>query len=576
MKTPYTLHRVRHIENLREMLQTSVELYGEKTAFSQNEGGQFRDYSFSQYGRDTAALCLALDAALRERGAESFASKRVLVSGENSYAWVVSYMACMCGAATVIPVDKEMAVGDVQNIIDMTAPAVLLYADSLCAKFDSMTSDAIRIPFSALGTWLERGAALLDAGQTAALDAPIDEDSVASIIFTSGTTGASKGVMLSQRNLYSNIRNAMQMVYEDSHDVLLSVLPLHHVYECTIGFLCSVYTGAAVAFSSGLRYLMKDMRTVRPTAILCVPLLLETVYQKIWSNIRKKGMEKKVRAAIAVTEAIRPLSARQAARKKIFAEIHETFGGRVRLMVSGGAGIDPAILKGLRDLGFHAIQGYGLTECSPLAAVNHDHYYDDSAAGLALPEGQLRIVDAAEDGTGEICVRGEGVMLGYYQMPEATAAVKHGGWFYTGDLGYIDKRGFLHITGRKKNVIVTYNGKNIFPEELEAHLCRADAVAEAVVLGIMNEKKKDYDIVALLRPDLDRLTELLGGEPTEEQIDTALQAALDTVNATVQSYKHMCMYIHYAEEFPKNSSKKIKRAGLAEKIMPLYEAKLQK
>ena len=576
MKQAYTPHKVRHIENLREMLTTSATLYGENIAFSQNESGNWRSYTFAQYGRDVNSLCLALDDELQKASGKPLAGQKILVSGENCYAWVVAYMTAMTAAATVVPLDKEMAAGDVQNVIDMTKPAVIVYSDTLSAKFDGMCSDAIRIPFSELGDWLARGAALLDAGQRGALDAPIDEDAVASIIFTSGTTGASKGVMLSQRNLYSNVRNALMMVYEDEHDVLLSVLPLHHVYECTIGFLCSLCSGAQVAFSTGLRYLMKEMKTVRPTAILCVPLLLETVYQKIWTNIRKKGMEKKVRTAIALTEPIRPLSARQAARKKLFAEIHETFGGRIRLMVSGGAGIDPAILKGLRDLGFHAIQGYGLTECSPLAAVNHSDYFEDSAAGLALPEGQLRIADAAEDGTGEICVRSEGVMLGYYNMPEATAAVKHGGWFYTGDLGYIDKRGFLHITGRKKNVIVTYNGKNIFPEELEAHLCRSDAVAEAVVVGIMNEKKKDYDIVALLRPDMDRLRELSGGEVSEEQVELALSAALESVNATVQSYKHMCMYIHYREEFPKNSSKKIKRAGLIEKILPQYEEKMRR
>lgn len=574
MKQAYTPHRVRHIENLREMLESSAALYGENIAFSQNEGGNWHSYTFAQYLRDVRSLVLAL----HDRCGKPLSGCRIVVSGENCYAWVVTYMAAMTAGATIVPLDKEMAAGDVQNILDMTSPIAILHSDTLTAKFDGMQmqTDAVRIPFSALGDWLSRGAALLDAGQTAPLDAPIDEDAVAAIIFTSGTTGASKGVMLSQRNLYSNVRNALMMVYEDEHDVLLSVLPLHHVYECTIGFLCSVCSGAQVAFSSGLRYLMKEMKTVRPTAILCVPLLLETVYQKVWSNVRKKGMEKKVRAAIALTEPIRPMSARQAARKKIFAEIHETFGGRMRLMVSGGAGIDPAILKGLRDLGFHAIQGYGLTECSPLAAVNHSDYFEDSAAGLALPEGQLRIVDVAEDGTGEICVRSEGVMLGYYNMPEATAAVKHGGWFYTGDLGYLDKRGFLHITGRKKNVIVTYNGKNIFPEELEAHLCRCDAVAEAVVVGIMNEKKKDYDIVALLRPDMDRLNELCGGEVSEEQIELALSSALESVNATVQSYKHMCMYIHYREEFPKNSSKKIKRAGLIEKILPEYEAKLKK
>ena len=576
MKQAYTPHKVRHIENLREMLQTSASLYGENIAYSQNEGGTWHSYTFAQYLRDVRSLCLALDDELQKTIGKPLAGQKIVLSGENSYAWAVTYMTAMTGAATIVPLDKEMAAGDVQNIVDMTAPAVIIHSDTLAPKFDSITSNAIRISVSALGAWLARGAALLDAGQTAALDAPIDEDAAAAIIFTSGTTGASKGVMLSQRNLYSNVRNALMMVYEDEHDVLLSVLPLHHVYECTIGFLCSMCSGAQVAFSSGLRYLMKEMKQVRPTAILCVPLLLETVYQKIWSNIRKKGMEKKVRAAILATEPIRPLSARQALRKKLFSEIHETFGGRMRLMVSGGAAIDPAILKGLRDLGFLAIQGYGLTECSPLAAVNHSDYYEDSAAGLALPEGQPRIVDVAEDGTGEICVRSEGVMLGYYQMPEATAAVKHGGWFYTGDLGYLDKRGFLHITGRKKNVIVTYNGKNIFPEELEAHLCRSDAVAEAVVVGIMNDKKKDYDIVALLRPDLERLGELSGGEMSEEQLELALSAALESVNATVQSYKHMCMYIHYREEFPKNSSRKIKRAGLIEKILPEYEAKLKK
>ena len=573
MAKPYSLYPVRPIENLREMIHTSVALYGDKAAFSQRENGAFHDYSYTQYGRDLEALCLAMDAAIREQTGGSLAGSKILVSGENCYAWVVAYMATISGAATVVPVDKEMAAEDVQNILTMCRPAVMLYADNLSAKLDALSCDAIRIPFGNLGEWLERGYALLDEGQTAALDAPIDEDAPASIIFTSGTTGASKGVMLSQRNLYSNILETMRMVYEDQNDVLLSVLPLHHVYECTIGFLCGMYSGVKIAFSSGLRYLMKDMREVRPTAILCVPLLLETVYHKIWGNIRKKGMEKKVRAVIAATAAIRPLSARQAARRRMFAEIHETFGGRIRLMVSGGAAIDPAILKGLRDLGFHAIQGYGLTECSPLAAVNHDKYYDDSAAGLALSEGQLKIVDVAEDGTGEICVRGESVMLGYYNMPEATAAVKHGGWFYTGDLGYIDRRGFLHITGRKKNVIVTYNGKNIFPEELEAHLCRRDAVDEAVVVGIMNDKKKDYDIVAILRPDMERLRELFGEDITDKQVREQLQHALDEVNATVQSYKHMCMFIWREEEFPKNSSKKIKRAGLAEEITPEYLAR---
>ena len=266
MKQAYTPHKVRHIENLREMLQSSTALYGGNIAFSQNEGGTWRSYTFAQYLRDVNSLCLALDDELQKTLGKPLAGQKIVVSGENCYQWVVTYMTAMTGAATIVPLDKEMAADDVQNILNMTAPAAIIHSDTLTAKIDSMQTDAIRIPFSSLGEWLARGAALLDGGQTAPLDASIDEDAVAAIIFTSGTTGASKGVMLSQRNLYSNVRNALMMVYEDQNDVLLSVLPLHHVYECTIGFLCSLCSGAQVAFSAGLRYLMKEMKTVRPTA----------------------------------------------------------------------------------------------------------------------------------------------------------------------------------------------------------------------------------------------------------------------------------------------------------------------
>ena len=484
-------------------------------------------------------------------------------------------MAVVAGVGVVVPVDKEIPAEEMANVASIAEASAVLYSPRLQEKIDQLPPEIERIPFSEIAALVREGEERIAAGDRTYLDAQIDDRAMSILLFTSGTTGVSKGVMLSQHNICFNLSEMCRMVYIDEKDRFLSVLPLHHVYECTCGFLCQVYRGSSVAFSEGLRYISRNMQETQPTIINCVPLLLETMYNKVWANICKQGLEKRVRGIIRATNLL-PAPVRVATKRRVFSQVHKSFGGKLRLLVCGGAAIDPQVMSGLRDFGIATVQGYGLTECSPLAAVNHDKYYDDSAAGLALSEGRLKIVDVAEDGTGEICVRSEGVMLGYYNMPEATAAVKHGGWFYTGDLGYIDKRGFLHITGRKKNVIVTYNGKNIFPEELEAHLCRSDAVAEAVVVGIMNEKKKDYDIVALLRPDMDRLSELSGGEVSEEQVELALGAALESVNATVQSYKHMCMYIHYREEFPKNSSKKIKRAGLIEKILPQYEEKMRR
>ena len=318
--------------------------------------------------------------------------------------------------------------------------------------------------------------------------------------------------MLSHRNICFNLSEMCQMVNIVPKDLFLSVLPLHHAYECTCGFLCPIYRGASVAFSEGLRYITKNMAEVHPTVILCVPLLLDTMYRKVWSNIRKKGLEKKVETMIKVSNAIPTAKARMATKKKLFSAVHTSFGGKLRLLISGGAAVDPEVLSGLRDLGIAAIQGYGLTECAPLAALNRDTYYMDSSAGLSTPNAILDIYDMQDDGTGEIRYKGDNIMLGYYQMPELTAEVIQNGWFYTGDLGYLDKNGFLHITGRKKNVIVTSNGKNIFPEELETYLCRTTFVGEAVVVGFINEKKKDYDIVAILYPDYERLKEAYGND----------------------------------------------------------------
>ena len=551
----YRNYEVPSYGTLKKMLGTSVEKFADRPVFHEKIDGAWRMRTYREYGEDVNALGTELLA----RG---FGGKRVIVTGVNCYAWVVTYMAVICGIGVIVPVDKEIPAEELANIAQVSEASLVIYGPKSAEKVEAVDPAIERYSFAKLDELIRSGKRRMAEGDRSYLDAIIDPDVMSALIFTSGTTGVSKGVMLSHHNLCFDIYEARQMLYCDEKDVCLSVLPLHHVYECTVGFLAQLWSGSSVAFSEGVRYISRNMQEVHPTIVLCVPLLLETLYHKLWLNIRKNGLEGKVRAMIKATNAIPGERARMLAKKSVFRAIHKNFGGRLRIMASGGASVDPEILRGLRDLGLLPIQGYGLTECSPIAAVNRDTYYRDSSAGLAMPNVLLDIYDVQDDGTGEIRLRGDNVMLGYYNMPELTEEVKRDGWFYTGDLGYLDADGFLHITGRKKNVIVTANGKNVFPEELETYLCRNPFVAEAVVVGVMNEKKKDLDVVALIYPSHAHFEEIYGKTYTDEQVNAELTRAVDAVNATVQSYKRMVRFVVVAEEFPKNTSRKIKRMGL--------------
>ncbi len=561
-------YKTEKIHDLREMLERSAAQYGDLPAFLQKVDGTYTEYSYARFKNEVFALGTAL-------AARGFTGKRVIVTGENCYEWCVSYMATVCGLGVIVPVDKEIPAEEIANIAKISEASLILHSFKMNSKLNLVDPSVSLVCFNELADLIEEGRQLLSEGSKVYTDCSIDIDAMCSLIFTSGTTGVSKGVMLSQRNICHTVENLARMVYIDTEDRAMSVLPLHHVYECTCGFLYPLSRGASVAFSQGVRYIMKNVKEVNPTKILCVPLLIETMYRKIWSNIRKKGIEKKVRTVIAVTDKIKPYSARMAAKKKMFAEIHASFGGKLDLLVSGGAPIDPEIIKGMRQFGIKVIQGYGLTESSPLAAVNRDCYFNDRSAGLVLPEGELKIMDPAEDGTGEICYRGDNVMLGYYERPDLTAEVKKNGWLYTGDIGYIDDNGFLIITGRKKNVIIRANGKNVFPEELESYLCRNRLVGEAIVLSMKNEKNNEYDIVAVLRPDTEAAEELLGEGYSDSLLEEKLNEAVTEVNDIVQTYKRIDVAIVTTEEFPKNSSKKIKRFEVPRMIEQAYAEKIQ-
>ena len=563
----YKLYSSEKVHDLREMIERSSTRHPNKTAFLQKVDGKYRPISYIRFKNDIDAF----GTALTQRG---FAGKRVIVLGENSYSWCLAYMTVTCGLGVVVPVDKEIPAEEVANIAKISEAALIIYSKKYEAKLEFLGEDVERISFDEIVSYIIEGAEMLSGGNKDYLELSIDNDALCSLIFTSGTTGVSKGVMLSQRNICTTIENLGKMVYIDTEDTALSVLPLHHVYECTCGFIYPLYRGATIAFSEGVRYIMRNVKEVSPTKMLCVPLLIETMYRKIWANIRKKGIEHKVKNVIALTNKVQPYAARMAIKRKMFAEIHESFGGKLELLVSGGAPIDPEIIKGMRDFGLNIIQGYGLTESAPLAAVNHDKFFSDRSAGLTLPGGEIKIIDKQDDGTGEICYRGDNVMLGYYGRPDLTAEVKRNGWLHTGDIGFVDNNGFLVITGRKKNVIVKNNGKNVFPEELESYIARDPMVGEAVVLGIMNEKKKDYDIVAAVYPDADYAKETLGSGYRAADVEAHISAVVDNVNSIVQTYKRIDVLLITDTEFPKNTSKKIKRFEVPAMLMDKYLEKI--
>ncbi|MDD6799946.1 MAG: AMP-binding protein, partial [Firmicutes bacterium] len=364
---------------------------------------------------------------------------------------------------------------------------------------------------------------------------------------------------LSQRNICFNLSEMCQMAYIGPDDTFLSVLPLHHTYECTCGFLCPLYRGSSIAYCEKLSLITKTMQEVHPTVILCVPLLMDTMYKRIWAGAEKKGVADKLRKAIKLNNALKKVGIDMSG--KLFASVHENFGGKLRLLVSGGAAANPEVLKGLRDLGILAIQGYGLTECAPLAAVNRDIFFCDSSAGLATPHGAFDVFEPDQNGIGEIRYKGDNVMLGYYNAPELTAETIRDGWFYTGDSGFIDKDGFVHITGRKKNVIVTHNGKNIFPEEIEEYIARIPLVADSMVVG--EEDGDDLVVKAIIYPNYEEAEKLISADPDTQEYKDALKKLfyerINEINLTLPPYKRIRRIFIRKNEFDRTTTKKIKR-----------------
>jgi len=550
-------HKTEEVTNLKDMLYRSGDIYRNRTAFKKkNKNGEIETVTYEQFKNDVVNL----GTSLIDKG---FLNRRIAVIGKNSYDWCVSYMAATI-VGIVVPIDKELHTDDVINFMNVSQTVCILGDDkNLSSILDNIQK--VENPDTEFITFEKNFASILEAGKksyengnTKFDDITIDPDELRILLFTSGTTGSAKGVCLSQRNICSNILSIYGIVKVKRSDLFLSILPLHHTYECTIGFLLPIYSGASVAHCEGLRYIAKNMQEYHPSVILCVPLLLENLHKNIVKNMNKTLPEKYRNSNGENPYSNLPFFMKKIVRNKV----KNTLGGRLRVFIVGAAAANPNILSDFRDLKLNTLQGYGLTECAPLVAGNTDFFQRDDSAGLPIPNVEYKIDSPNDEGVGEILVKGPNVMLGYYEDEEKTNQTIVDGWFHTGDLGKIDENGYLYITGRCKSVIVTKNGKNIYPEEVEYYLNDNPLISEALVLGIHKENDDETYINAQIYPNIQAITEYLKGSvPTKEEIWKVMSDVVSNVNKKLPNYKHIKSFGVRDKEFEKTTTQKVKRYG---------------
>lgn len=561
------LYKVRNISDIKDLINQSEELFGDRNAFMVRDSkGNYKGITYSAFKRDVDALGTALlSLGLKD--------EFIAVIGENRYEWCTSYLAVVNGVGTVVPLDKELPASEIKNLLTRCNASAVIYSGKFEGTMRDMSSELENIKFFinmdssaddqgflSYSGLVEKGQELLEKGDRTYIDVEIDNNEMKILLFTSGTTDLAKGVMLCHRNICSVITSVCSTVKITCDDSSLSILPLHHTYECTLGFMAVIYSGGCIAFNEGLKHIAKNLKEFKPTLLISVPLIVENMYKKIWDHARKqKGGEAKLKAALFISNLLHKGFGIDI-RRKLFKQVHENIGGRVRVIICGAAAIDPEVSKGFGRMGLKVLQGYGLTECAPLVTGNRDSIYRDSSAGLPIPGVEVKIDNPNEIGVGEIIVKGPNVMLGYFKNEEATKKVLKNGWFHTGDLGKFGKKGFLYITGRCKNVIVTKNGKNIYPEEVEAYLNKSPYVQESLVWGKLDKKSGETQIIAQVFPDFEAIKEKFKKiNISAEEITKVINEVIKSVNKEMPLYKRIRDFTIRESEFVKTTTRKIKR-----------------
>lgn len=560
-------YEARSVSDLKDMLEQSCRLFGDRNAFwIKAKDETYKGITYREFKQDVDAFGTRLVAM-------GLKDKFIAVIGENRYEWCVTYLAAVNGTGVIVPLDRELPAAEAENLLARSGASAVVFSGKHSREmrhisaimpsvkyFIDMDLEDDENGFLSYRKLVAEGKALLARGDRSFLDSEIDAEKMNILLFTSGTTDLAKGVMLSHKNICSDITAVCSALYIDENDSSISILPLHHTYECTCGFLLMIYNGCRISFTEGLKYIGKNIKETGPSILLAVPLILEGMHRKIWEAAGKhRGTLIKLKAGIAVGNFLYNVL-KIDIRRKLFHQIHDNIGGRIRLVISGAAALDPSVARGFRSFGVTVLQGYGLTECSPIATVNQVQKFRDDSIGLPLPGVEVKIAGANAEGVGEIVVKGPNVMLGYFENPLATEKVLKDGWLYTGDLGMADGSGFFSITGRKKNVIVTKNGKNIYPEEVEAYLDKSPFIRESLVWGKLDEASEETFVYAQIVPALDTIKEKLGkSEPTQEDIFKLIDAEVKTVNRSMPLYKRIRRFTVREVEFAKTSTKKIKR-----------------
>lgn len=561
------------IKNFRELVNRSAKKYPNNIAYKFKENlGKPNQKVVEKTYKEVKEEIECLGTVLLKMGLEN---KKIALIGSNRYEWCESYFAITTSNMVVVPLDKALPEQEIRNLIQRSKADAVIFEDKYNETFKKLKEENSTLKYYinmdlkeekdgvlSFKKLLVEGKKLLEDGDTKYKDIKIDNEKMSVLIFTSGTTSAAKGVMLSQKNITSNIIAMAKMSKMYETDVLLSFLPLHHTFECTITFLYGFYSGATVAFCDGLKYIANNLQEYKISVFVAVPLVLETIYKKIQKGIKKQGKEKIVNIMSKIANFL--LIFHIDIRRKVFKSVLDQLGGNLRIAYFGAASMDKNIIKGYNNFGIDTVQGYGLTETSPLLAAETDKEHCPGSVGMAPFNVKIRLENVDEKGIGEIVAKGPNVMIGYYEDPQATKEAIKDGWFHTGDLGYYNKDGYLFIAGRKKEVIVLKNGENVFPSDIEFLVNELPYVQESLLYSKENSKgeltlgiKVVYD---------DTLIKEKFGEKSKKEYKDLIWEDIKKINQKLPVFKRIKELIITTEPLEKTTTQKIKRFKEIEKI----------
>ena len=550
----------RKFYNVRDHIENAVRKYPENIAFKIKEKigkkVKYINITYKKMQKDIFALGTAINNMVK-------GEKRVAVIGKNSYPWFLSYLSTFYGNNIIVPLDKGLPEVEIRDLIKRSRANIIIFEDAYMDIMKTMKDEAFgnlehyicmqkNDNFKDLEQVIEEGKKLLKNDKSI-MNTKIDDIKMAAIIFTSGTTSLAKGVMLSQYNIATNLNNLQEVITIYDNDVNMAFLPYHHTFGAT-GQLLFLSKGACNVYCDGLRYIQSNLVEYKVSVFVCVPLLLEAMYKKIMNEVKKQGKEKTVKFGVKLSRFL--LKFKIDIRRKLFKEIIGKLGGSLRYIVSGAYAIDRKVAEGFNNFGIVTVQGYGLTETAPVLTAETERGIRYGSIGHPIPEVEIKIEDQNEEGIGEIVARGPNVMLGYYENEEETNKVLKDGWFYTGDLAYQDKDGYIFIAGRKKNVIVLKNGKNVYPEELELLINNLPYVAESMVFG----KEKDDDLIVSVKIVYNKeYVEEHYKDKSEEELKNIIWEDIKEINKNLTTYKHIKHLIITDEPMVKTSTAKVKR-----------------